>query len=284
MSVNFDALRKKLNTLQGQNDRSKATWKPTEGKATIRLVPWKDDPENPFIELYFHYLGGKTQLSPRTFGNPDPIAEFADKLRETNDKDDWSHARNFTPKLRTYAAVVVRGEEEQGVRFYGFGKTVYESLCGVILDSDWGDITDVESGHDIGVVYTPKDKSDTNFAKTDILVKPKETPLSKDSELVETWLKEQPDIHEIFTAPSYDELESFLKRYLNPDGDESVTTEEKSPVKKQTPTLQNESRSPKKEQDEVNETSSTDQEVDESGEDDNKPKDVAQEFAELFDD
>jgi len=264
MSLDFDALRKKLNNLQGQNDRSKATWKPPEGKSTIRLVPWKDNLDNPFVELYFHYLAGKSQLSPRTFGEADPIAEFADKLRETGDKDDWSHARNFTPKLRTYAPVIVRGEEDQGVRFYGFGKTVYEQLCGVILDPDWGDITDVESGHDVGIELVPKEKSDTNFAKTTILVKPKESPLSKDAKLAENWLKDQPDIYEIFTKPSYDELAAFLNRYLNPDSDVSVTSESKSPIN--------------------DDSDKFDPDEGDVKEENTKSKDVAAEFKELFND
>jgi len=230
MSIDFDALKKKLNKLQGQNQRSNSTWRPSEGKSLIRIVPWKEKPEWPFIELYFHYIGGKTQLSPITFGDPDPLVEFADKLRGSGDnKDDWNKARQFYPKLRTFAPVIVRGEEEAGVRFYGFGKTVYTQLLTTINDPDWGDITDPQTGRDISLLYTPKKKSDTNFAKTEVLVKPAQTPITEDAKLLKKFLNEQPDIYEIFTAPSYEELEQFLVRYLNPDQDESVTTEEKTP-------------------------------------------------------
>ena len=223
MALDFEMLRKKLSTLQGQNNRSNAVWKPSAGKTIVRIVPWKDRPELPFIELYFHYIGNKTYLSPQTHGNPDPLVEFADKLRSTGDRDDWSHARQFMPKLRTYVPVVVRGEEEQGVRFWGFGKTVYEQLLETISDPDWGDITDPQSGRDIVVNYTPQKESDTNFAKTSINVKPTQTPLFDDAEEVEKALEKQPDIYEVFPEPSYDELASFLTRYLNPDQDPSVT-------------------------------------------------------------
>ena len=230
MSLDFDSLRKKLNTLQGQNNRSQALFKPTEGKTIIRIVPWKERPDNPFIELYFHYLGRKTHLSPLTNGNADPIAEFSDKLADTGDKDDWKHSRQFHPKLRTFVPVIVRGEEEKGVRMWGFGKTVYEALLAVISDPDYGDITDIESGRDIGLEFIPQQKSDTNFAQTKILVKPKETALSDDAEVLEAWLIEQPDVSEIWDEPSYDDLKSFLDRFLNPEGDVSVTSSEKAPV------------------------------------------------------
>lgn len=231
MPLDFDSLRKKLSTLQGQNNRSTALWKPTEGKTIIRIVPWKERPDNPFIELYFHYLGRKTQMSPLTNGNPDPIAEFADRLADTGDKEDWQHSRQFRPKLRTFVPVIVRGEEDKGVRMWGFGKTVYEALLNVISDPDYGDITDVESGRDIGIEFTPQNKSDTNFAQTSILVKPKETALSDDAEVLEGWLTEQPDVTEIWDEPTYDDLKSFLDRFLNPEADVSTTATEKAPAK-----------------------------------------------------
>jgi len=229
MALDFDALRKKLNTLQGQNNRSSALWKPTAGKSIIRIVPWKENESMPFIELYFHYLGNKTHLSPLTRGHPDPIAEFADKLRQTGDKDDWNYAKQFSPKLRTFVPVLVRGEEKDGVRFWGFGKMVCIELLKVFNDDDWGDITDVETGRDITIEYTPQKESDTNFAKTATLVKPKQTPLSTDAEQIEKWLTEQPDIYEIFQEPGYEELQLFLERYLNPEDDQSVTAQRKSP-------------------------------------------------------
>ena len=55
MGINISALKSKLNQFTRQNDRSDALWKPTEGKTVIRIVPWKDNKENPFVELYFHY-------------------------------------------------------------------------------------------------------------------------------------------------------------------------------------------------------------------------------------
>jgi hypothetical protein len=230
MSLDFDALRKKLQALQGQNRRSTSTWKPSEGKSVIRIVPWKDATDNPFVELYFHYIGGKTQLSPITHGDPDPLVEFAEKLRATGDKDDWQRAIQFFPKRRTFAPIIVRNEEEAGVRFWGFGKTVYMDLLGVIDDPEWGDITDVQTGHDIGIDYVPQDKSDTNFAKTFVRVSPKEKPLTKDADLLKKWLEEQPDIFEVFKAPTYEELETFLEHYLNPEADPSVTAEELTPL------------------------------------------------------
>ena len=178
MALDIAALRAKLNTFQGQTKRTSAFWRPTEGKSQVRIVPLSDCPENPFIELYFHYLGGRSHLSPISRGNRDPIADFAENLRAEGSRDAYQQARAFMPKLRTFVPVVVRGEEDKGVRFYSFGKTVYQALLSYIADPDYGDITHIETGRDIVVDYTPQEKSDTNFAKTTNLVKPNQTPLS----------------------------------------------------------------------------------------------------------
>lgn len=227
MALNIAALKAKLNTFNGQNDRSEALWKPTEGKTVVRIVPWKENSENPFVELYFHYLGNKTHLSPTSYGNRDPIAEFADEIASGGTKDDWSQARAFRPKLRTFVPVIVRGEEEKGVRFMSFGKTVYQELLSIISDPDYGDITDVKNGRDIVVEYIPQEKSDTNFAKTMVRPKPNQTPLADSAEKVKKFLTEQPDIKMIFKEPSFEELKVALQRYLNPDNAAPV---EQTPV------------------------------------------------------
>jgi hypothetical protein len=121
------------------------------------------------------------------------------------------------PKLRTYIPVIVRGEEDKGVRFYSFGKTVYQELLSYISDPDYGDITDAKTGRDIVVEYIPKEKSDTNFAKTSVKVKPSQTPLSTDASQANLWMTTQPDIKELYSEPTYNELKVTLEKYLDPD-------------------------------------------------------------------
>ena len=234
MALDINALKSKLNSFKrtGGGDRDASIWKPKEGKTVIRIVPWKDNPENPFIELYFHYLGNKTHLSPLSYGNRDPIAEFADALKsdQTRDpKERYAEARPFMPKLRTYIPVIVRGEEDKGVRFYSFGKTVYQELLSYISDPDYGDITDPKTGRDIVVEYIPKEKSDTNFAKTSVKVKPAQTPLSTDANQMKLWMTEQPDIKELYTEPTYNELKVALEKYLDPDNAVLPSTREDEP-------------------------------------------------------
>ena len=156
MALNLDAIKAKLNQLNKSDDKKQNLWKPEAGKTRVRIVPYVHRKENPFLELYFHYdIGKKSMLSPITFGNEDPIVEFAEKLKKTGDKEDWLMGRKIEPKMRTYVPVIIRGKESEGVKFWGFGKTIYTELLSIISDADYGDITDLMNGRDIDVEFTP---------------------------------------------------------------------------------------------------------------------------------
>jgi hypothetical protein len=236
MAINLDAIRGRLNKLQSTTSKTVEQWKPTPGKHQIRLVPYKFNKENPFIELLFHYgINNKTYLSPSSFGRPDPIVEFAEKLKRMGDKEDWKAAKKMEPKLRTFVPVLVRGEEGEGVRFWGFGKTVYQEILGYIADPDYGDITDPNEGRDIVVEIVSAEDSGTSYPVTTIRVKPKETPMADTKEVTDKFLNEQKNITELYSELSYAELKSVLEGWLNPsagedDSVESTSAEELSKV------------------------------------------------------
>lgn len=228
MSLNLDAIKAKLNQLNKADDKKSQIWRPTEGKTRIRIVPYVHRKDNPFLELYFHYdFGKKTMLSPISFGNPDPIQEFADKLKKTGDKDDWVQGRKIEPKMRTYVPIVVRGKEEEGVKFWGFGKTIYSELLSIITDPDYGDITDLMSGRDIDVEFTPAENANS-YPKTTIRVKPSTTKATDNKEVAQKILN-QPEITDIYPEPTYEELEDALKAWLE-GGSETETNDEEEEV------------------------------------------------------
>ena len=231
--MDIEAVRKRLAQLQTTNTRTTNLWKPQPGKTQIRIVPYKLQSESPFIELFFHYdLGGKTYLSPISFGRPDPIEEFADKLKASGNREDWRLGKKLEAKLRTFAPIVVRGEEGQGTKFWGFGKTVYQELLSIIADPDYGDIADPINGRDVGGEFLTAEETGANFPKTNIRVKPNQTPITENKALLETVLNEQKDIAEVYQELSYDELAEALNDWLNPseDGDDSSTKEETVPA------------------------------------------------------
>ena len=233
--MDINAVKKRLAQLEATNTRTTNLWKPQPGKSQIRIVPYKLNPDTPFIELFFHYdLGGKSYLSPVSFGRPDPIEEFADKLKSSGNREDWRLGKKLEAKLRTFAPVVVRSEEQEGVKFWGFGKTVYPELLSVIADPDYGDIADPINGRDVVVEFKTAEEIGASFPKTTIRVKPNQTPITEDRTLLKNLLDEQKDIREIYSELTYDELAEALQSWLNPNEDGG--DEEKKEVKKTTST------------------------------------------------
>ena len=218
--MDLNAIKKRLNQLQTTNNRTSSLWKPQPGKTQIRIVPYAHNKDNPFIELFFHYnLNNRSYLSPISFGRPDPIEEFAQKLKGSGSKEDYQLSRKLEAKMRTFAPVIVRGEEKQGVKFWGFGKTVYQELLSIIADPDYGDITDPVNGRDVSVEFISAEESGASFPKTNIRVKPNQTPISDAPEILET-VKTQQDIREIYQELSYDDLTEVLNEWLNPSDEE----------------------------------------------------------------
>jgi len=224
--MDLDAIKSKLESLQSTTSTANNFWKPDPGKQVVRIVPYTHNKDNPFVELFFHYNLGqnKTFMSPASFGRPDPVQEFADKLKSTGDKDEWIQGKRLEPKMRTFAPVIVRGQESEGVKFWGFGKTVYQELLSVIADPDYGDITDPVNGRDIMIERQTPAEAGNQYGKTTVRVKPNQTPITDNKEMLETLLTSQPNLTELYTEPSYDDLKEALATYLNPDNDVDTNT------------------------------------------------------------
>jgi len=225
--MNIEQIKKKLTQLQSTTSTKENFWKPPPGKTQVRIVPYKFNKDNPFVELYFHYnLGNnKTYLSPVSFGRSDPVNEFADKLKSTGNREEWIQGKKLEPKMRTFVPVVVRGQERDGVKFWGFGKTVYQELLGFIADPDYGDIADHITGRDIVVERQTPAEAGNQYGKTTIRVKPNQTPITEDSDVLKSLISEQSDITELYKEPDYEELKEALHSYLNPDDDSSVESD-----------------------------------------------------------
>ena len=218
MAIDLDAIRKKLSQLSGTTSRRNTMWRPQEGEEhTVRLLSFQDNDGQPFKERYFYYNIGNNPglLAPYQFGKPDPIQELITKLRDDGSKESYELAKKLYPKMRSYAPVVVRGEEDKGVRLWAFGKTVYQSLLNIMLDEDYGDITDPSDGRDIKVVCNkPPGRM---WAMTEVRPRGKGTALSTDSTQAAEWIRNIPDLDDMFTCKTYEELEKIVNDWLNGD-------------------------------------------------------------------
>ena len=102
-------------------------WKPSVGKEVVRVVPNKYNKQFPFTEMLFYYgIGQRVMASPQNWQEKDPIQEFTKQLRNSGDKENWRLAKKLDAKTRIFAPIVVRGQEDEGVKLWQFGKEVYQ--------------------------------------------------------------------------------------------------------------------------------------------------------------
>jgi hypothetical protein len=225
MAINIEAMRAKLNASQnGKNANSTPSfrWRPSEGDQAIRILPTSDG--DTFKEFHFHYNVGKNPgiLCPKkNHGEDCPICEFASSLWRDGVQNDDNTLKQEAKKLfvrkRYYSPIIVRGKESEGVKIWSYGKTAYETLLGYVLDPDYGDITDPESGTDIVLNYNVPG-TPGSFPKTTL--KPRRRPsvlCDDDVANCEELLDSIPEIESLFDRKSTSDVQAMLDDFLSSD-------------------------------------------------------------------
>jgi hypothetical protein len=128
--------------------------------------------------------------------------------------------------MRIFVPVIVRGEEDKGVRLWQFGREMYLELLGIAEDEDIGDYTDIMDGRDLTIDTVGPEVTGTKFNKSSVRIKPKTSGLSDDNEAIKKWISEQPDVLELYKKYEFDEMKNMLMEWLEPS--EETTTEEET--------------------------------------------------------
>ena len=223
MALDLELMRQKMNTLSGKGDGKKNNfWRPQDGENNIRIVPTSDG--DPFKEKWFHYgVGNQSFLCPkRNFGDNCPVCNFGNKLWNEGTEESKQMAKTMFAKQRFFSPVLVRGEEAEGVKVWGYGKLAYQKLLGIVLDPDYGDITDPEDGNDLKLMYGKAPGA--SYPTTDIRPRPRKSALCDDAvggdercaELLETI----PNFETIFERKTTDEVAAILDSHLSGEGEE----------------------------------------------------------------
>lgn len=225
MSIDLKKMReklKKLNDKGGGNGKTTQYWKPVDGAdSTIRILPTEDG--DPLKEFYFHYLRSEKKfdsfLCPKkNFGDNCPVCDLVSKLYKEGDPESIAMAKDMMAKQRFFSPIVVRGEEEKGAQVWGYSKTTYETLLNLLLNPEYGDITDVDEGLDL--VVSVSKKPGKKYPETVIVPKRKSTVLANRKDLITELVNHGTNFDTMFEHRSASQVAEALDQFLRGGSDE----------------------------------------------------------------
>ena len=213
----------KQNQTSGTQGGDNLFWKPKPGTQRVRIVPSVHNPDLPGTELFFYYEFGKPMLAPSSFGLPDPIVKFCNKLKsERGDKEvvsnNWKVANKLSAKKRVFVPIIVRGADDQpdtGPFYWGMAPSYYDEVLKLYADEDYGDISDTDRGRDLTVEFVPSSKEGA-FPETFIRPRGNPSVMTEDTALFDK-IKGIKNIIDVYKCPTEEELEAALLAYISGD-------------------------------------------------------------------
>jgi hypothetical protein len=227
MGIDFEKMKAKREALENRGNGKSVFWRPEDGEQTIRLLPTSDG--DPFKQYWFHYNLGKNPgfLSPKkNFGESDPLDDFIKQLYKDGSDDSIKMAKNLSARQRFFSPVLVRGEEGEGVRLWGYGKMAYKELLNLVLNPEYGDITDVNEGTDLVLHYGKP--AGAQFPQTTITPRRRPSKLSEKENEVNALLDSIPVFDEVFEKKTPQEVQSMLDEFLLGEEDAEEISSESS--------------------------------------------------------
>jgi len=210
MAIDLNALRAKHAELSGNlDDRSdflKKFLHIQEGTNAIRILPSKDEDKLFYAETKIHRIPYKDSTKNvhcrKMHGEACPLCDAYYGLWKEPNKDE-DLARQIKPRARYYMNVVDRESGE--VRILSIGVILFKKIIAAMLDEDFGDITDLEKGHDFKIIKVMEGQ----WPKYD-----QSQPRPKSSEAgskadVAAWMDSLHDIHALVKLEDYEEVKQF---------------------------------------------------------------------------
>lgn len=212
MAIDLNALRLKheqLNNPQSGNntDFLKKFYQIPEGTNAVRILPWKDDEKEFYAETKIHRVTGpdgnvKNHHCRKIHGESCPMCDLYYALWKTGRKEDEDLARQIKPRARYYMNILDRESGE--VKILSIGVILFKKIIGAMLDEDFGDITDIEAGHDFKIVK----EMDGQWPKYDQSApRPKSSPLGSKSEIAAS-MDTLHNIHELVKLEEYEDVKN----------------------------------------------------------------------------
>ena len=216
MAIDLNALRLKheqLNNPGGSTNNNtdflNKFYQIPEGSNAIRILPWRDDEKEFYAETKIHRVPQPDNTTKnvhcrKIHGEACPLCDLYYGLWKTGSKEDEALARQIKPRARYYMNILDR--ESGDVKILSVGVILFKKIVAAMLDEDFGDITDVEKGHDFKIVK----EMDGQWPKYDQSApRPRSSPLGSKSEVAAT-MDSLHEIHELVKLEEYEDVKQAV--------------------------------------------------------------------------
>lgn len=145
----------------GGNFERPTYFKLSEGLNRVRLIPAHGDRIEFHTEVLQSWGCSPTNsykgpiIRGDQFGKEDPVAEEIARLEAIGDEASKKRAHRMRATKSLGCFIIDRDHVDKGVQFYSLNWSVYNEICALFADSDYGDITCPETGVDLKITYTP---------------------------------------------------------------------------------------------------------------------------------
>jgi len=217
MALDFSKMKQKQKMLEkGGSDKESRFWKVPDGKSTIRLLPDKDG--DPFKIMFLHYdINGKTvPCISKNWKEKCPICEFAYQIYKDKDKSSEQEkllAKKMLAKERYFSRIVIRDDGVLQPKTWSYSPTVYKDLLALVLNEDYGDITDPKTGFDLIIDYGKV--GGKTYAETKVTPKRKESKLADTPSEIEQLTSEDFDVETLYERFSKSDVQTMLQEHLD---------------------------------------------------------------------
>jgi hypothetical protein len=216
MAIDLNALRLKheqLNNPGGgsanNNDFLQKFYQIPEGSNAVRILPWKDEQKEFYAETKIHRVPQpdgtvKNVHCRKVHSEACPLCDLYYALWKTGRKEDEDLARQIKPRARYYMNILDRNSGD--VKILSVGVILFKKIVAAMLDEDFGDITDVEKGHDFKIVK----EMDGQWPKYDQSApRPKSSPLGSKAEVAAS-MESLHEIHELVKLEEYEDVKQAV--------------------------------------------------------------------------
>jgi hypothetical protein len=245
MALDLELLKKEFQEAVAQQVQEEY-WVPEMGESLIRVLPPVDGKLfYKKVGIHYRLAGSGMEFCPKlTADDQCPICEVVEELRKSKSPAAVQLVNRLAVVERYLMNIIPLSEDQKKVRQYIAPKTVRLALLKIILDPDYGDITDLEKGRNVVI---EKVQGGGGFVNYSVRAKPREISVR---EILgrEVTFSEIPDLNDFVTKrlKTYDRLkvvlyggeqelamEELVERYSDSSKSETVKKEVESDITKQ---------------------------------------------------